>query len=129
MLQSIRNIKGLRFFCAFIALYLLNCSVDSNDNTPICVPENLAINDQESIIELVVEKVLGFENAIPENEDTDEDNASPFKKRISITFYVLPHTSQKINTVDRLSELIFFGFKIKNFSQPLFEIHSPPPEV
>lgn len=129
MLQFIRNIKGLRFFCAFIALYLLNCSVDSQDLTPSNVRENLTINDQESIIELVVEKVLGFEHAIPENEDTDEDNASHFKKTISITFYVLPHTSLKINTIHRLNELIFFGFKIKNFSQPLFEIHSPPPEV
>lgn len=54
-----------------MGLYLLNTSVDSADPDPENIPEDLSINDQESIVEIVVEKILGFENAIEEYDDHD----------------------------------------------------------
>jgi hypothetical protein len=54
-----------------MAFYLLNISVDTpylfqNDEV-----KHLTYNDQESIIEVLFEKVLGFEDVIPETEDAN----------------------------------------------------------
>lgn len=56
-----------------MGLYLLNISVDSADPNPEHIPEDLSINDQESIIEIVLEKVLGYEDAIKEYDDIDTE--------------------------------------------------------
>lgn len=129
MLNAIRNKRGLRLFCAFMALYLLNCSVDTSDIRPDYVPEDLSFNDQENLIEIIIEKVLGFENAIPENEDVDSENNSIFKKIISVTFYVLPNF--EVNTNDEIYESNSdnISYNEANVLKPYFEIHSPPPEI
>ncbi len=57
-----------------MGLYLLNISVDTPDPNPDYIPENLLINDQESIIEIVVEKILGYEDAIKEYDDNDKED-------------------------------------------------------
>ncbi len=57
-----------------MALYLFNISVDTADPDPVHVVEDLTINDQESMVELVVEQFLGFENAIGEHDDPDTEN-------------------------------------------------------
>jgi len=129
MLNAIRNKKGLRLFCAFIAIYLLNCSVDTSDIHPCYVSEDLSINDQESFIEIIVEKVLKFENAIPENEDSDSETNPILKKTISVVFYV--PTIFKINTNVEIGES---NSDNNNFNETpvlklYFEIYSPPPEV
>lgn len=56
-----------------MGLYLLNISVDSVDPNPQYIPEDLSINDQESIIEIVFEKILGYENAFEEYDDNDTE--------------------------------------------------------
>lgn len=59
-----------------MGLYLLNLSVDTQDSTPRYQPEDLSINDQESIIEILVEQILGFENAVAEYDDSDTEEHS-----------------------------------------------------
>ena len=46
-----------------MAFYFLNCSVDAPDVQIFSQQENLKFNDQESIVELLVEKVLGFDSS------------------------------------------------------------------
>ncbi len=46
-------------------------SVDMPDPHPDYVPEDLTINDQESFVELILEKFLGMGNVIEEHEDAD----------------------------------------------------------
>ncbi len=57
-----------------MAIYLLNISVDTADRNPAHLPEDLTYNDQESIVEIVVEKILGFEQAFEEYDDPDNEN-------------------------------------------------------
>ncbi|MEB2777709.1 hypothetical protein SYJ56_20505 [Algoriphagus sp. D3-2-R+10] len=73
-----------------MGLYLFNLSADTADPHPAHIPEDLSINDQESIIEIFVEKILGYEDAIKEYDgaDTEEHNK---KTTISIDLFV-PHT-------------------------------------
>jgi hypothetical protein len=59
-----------------MALQLLNISVDSPDPYPTHIPENLAINDQESMLEIVIEQFMGYDNAIEEYDDNDMENNS-----------------------------------------------------
>lgn len=129
MLATIRKNKALRLFCAFMALYLLNCSVDTSDITPNYIPEDLGFNEQETIIEIVVEKVLGFENAIPENEDPDSENHRIFKKTISVAFYILPDFYSKIKEIKFDKNPVNNRFNKTDVLKTYFEIHSPPPEV
>lgn len=129
MLNSIRQNKNLRFFWAFMALYLLNCSIDTNDFNSNFEVENLSVNDQESIIELIVEKVLGYQNAIPEIDDCDSDDHTILKKIVALDFFTLSFFNINISQAECKSgtETTFF-----TNSSPLktyLEIHSPPPEV
>lgn len=57
-----------------MGFYLLNISVDTADPNPEYIAEDLTYNDQESIIEIIVEKILGYENAIKEYDDNDSDS-------------------------------------------------------
>ncbi|MCU0367930.1 MAG: hypothetical protein MUF39_03770 [Cyclobacteriaceae bacterium] len=62
--------------------------MDSIDAHPESIKEDLTINDQESIIEIVVEDVLGYENAIKEYDehDSEEQNKGNTSKQ-SFTIY------------------------------------------
>lgn len=129
MMKSIRQNKKLRFFCAFMALYLLNCSVDTIDFNSNFDVENLSINDQESIIELVVEKVLGYQNAIPEIDDCDSDNPTILKKTVVLDFFTLPFFSISISQAAHQARTNNTCFTNSSPLKTYLEIHSPPPEA
>jgi hypothetical protein len=57
-----------------MGLFLLNVSVDAEDPNPEHIPEDLSINDQESIVEIFVEQVLGYEDAFKEYDDHDTED-------------------------------------------------------
>ena len=129
MLNSIRNSKYLRLICAFLALYILNCSIDTSDIYQSKTPEDLTINHQESLAELIIEKVLGFENAIPELDDSDAENHSTLKKSGTVDFFILPnYTVEVANFLPELTSKNI-AFSKTSSLQTYFEIHSPPPEV
>lgn len=77
MIIRIRNSAFTKFLWGLMGLYFLNISVDTADPYPAHIPEDLSVNDQESIIEIIIEKILGFENAFKEYDDHDtEDHAN-----------------------------------------------------
>ncbi|MGM0634847.1 MAG: hypothetical protein ACQESK_02185 [Bacteroidota bacterium] len=101
--------------------------MDSADIKPQHIPEDLSINDQESIIEIFVEKVLGYEDAIKEHDDHDPED----------------HNTTTNSKVDLISRSLF-NFNFKNFvfehkkqrfpdfsSYPtvgFYDRYTPPPE-
>lgn len=95
-----------------MSLYILNISVDTTDPNPGFIPEDLSINDQESIVEIVVEKVLGYENAIKEYDDHDtEDHNTP--------------TTIKLNLIVRFDEdAILNASSIETTKHPFPELTS-----
>lgn len=127
MIQSIRSNTFIRVFWVMMAGYLLNISVDIADDTPQGVSENLLINEQESLIELVLEHALDCENAIPEHDgpgadDQHEKNGSkslvfpmPIIASELVFFKLFSRTSYLI--IDQLVHLIEF-----------VEMDSPPPD-
>jgi hypothetical protein len=126
-MKFFRNHIITRFFCILMALHIFNLSVDTKDTAPDYVPEDLAVNDQESFVELVLEKWVGIENAITEHDEPDQEDGGEldYEKIVLIS-----HHSHKL-----FFELPFFQKKSKinyltSFHQsPTFDVFSPPPEA
>lgn len=110
MITQIRDSILIRFIWGFLALHVLNISVDVADPNPNSVRENLSINDQESIVELIVEKVFGFKNAIIEYDDVDSDQKTE-KKNAKIDFVYLTFLdSEEITRFETTQSLQFSNY-------------------
>ena len=116
-----------RIFCILMAIHIFNLSVDTKDVAPDCIAEDLSINDQETVVEIVLEKVLGIDNAIAEQDEPDQEDggALDFKK-----VNLISHHSHRL-----FFEPQFFQKKSKinylaSFHQsPTYDVFSPPPEA
>ncbi len=111
-----------------MALYFLNISVDTTDRHPNFIPENLSINDQESIIEIVVEKVLGYEDAIKEYDDHDEEDHT-YKANFKID--ILNLQSFTDDSTLAFVEIISKKYPSHSFSltNGHYKLKTPPPKV
>lgn len=128
MLQHINRSKINNALWLFMALYLFNISVDSPDGFPQNA-ENLTINDQESIIEIVIEKFLGYDNLITEHDDADSEEQSLGKKSYSLSYYLISNTYfNSLETYFKQTKKEIFC-KNENPKVPFFQKDSPPPEV
>ncbi|AWW28973.1 hypothetical protein DN752_01830 [Echinicola strongylocentroti] len=108
-----------------MALYLFNISADAPDLRPFYMPEDLTINDQESIVELIMETILGFEGVFAEYDDPDtDDEGSTFDLSVFVVF------EQSNALVEPFLELIrrrsFYISKalVRGFGQ----LEGPPPK-
>ncbi len=127
MRYFLKNKKFISFFWGLMALYMLNISIDSPDGHSNSVDEDLSHNEQESIVELIIEKVLGYEDAISEYDDTDQNTNQ--KKVFSSEVFILTHFELPIikispNKKDRIRSRLSFRILQKHI-----EIHSPPPDI
>ena len=107
---------------------MLNVSVDIADPNSPFTPEDLSINDQESIIEIIVEKIFGFENAISEydDHDTEEQNG---KKSTTIDFLSVPIADLLISSFNNSSKKKEFPHYEAALIQRFEGLDSPPPKV
>jgi len=111
-----------------LGIYLLNISVDTADPNPEHISEDLSINDQESIVEIIVEQVLGYKNAIKEYDDHDtkeHNNKKNFKIDLLFHQYLTntnacQYLSQKKQSFPELESNLINAF---------LEIDSPPPKI
>ena len=128
MLQHLRHSVAFRYLWGFMALYLLNISVDTVDAYPSCATEDLSFNDQESIVEIVVEKVLGFENAIEEHDDPDTENHTK-KNNFKIDFVPIglyEPENKKFNTAILKQK---YSHQNSGLLSGYNQLSTPPPEV
>lgn len=110
-----------------MAFQFFNLSVDAPDTQSDCIPEDITFNDQESFVELIVEKVLGYENAIEEHDDADDDSPElEINKQFKLYTNLLP----KINFASSYIDLHHnTPFKEKTLSDFFREINPPPPKA
>ncbi|MCC4213062.1 hypothetical protein [Leeuwenhoekiella parthenopeia] len=111
-----------------MGLYLLNISVDPIDPNPEHIAEDLSINDQESIIEIVFEKVLGYEDAIKEYDDHDtEDHTKKAHVKIDLTTHSVLHNNLNKSFIDTAKKKFpNYTVNLKNGFQKL---DIPPPKI
>jgi hypothetical protein len=111
-----------------MGLYLLNISVDTADPNPEHIPEDLSFNDQESIVEILVEKVLGFEDAIKEYDDHDtEDHNQQKNIKLDLLVHVIKSEDFAYNQIGERKKL-FPDYEAR-LTKGFNEIDSPPPKV
>ncbi len=112
------------FVLMAITFQLTNISVDPVDS--LVGAEDVALNEIESCVELVLEVFMGKRDAIKE---TDEADNSPQKHRFGtmILFCAGQHTISHTDFSDNTRE----GFMdyTSAFDSPLLAILSPPPKV
>jgi hypothetical protein len=111
-----------------MGLYLLNISVDTADPNPDYIPEDLSFNDQESIIEIVVEKVLGYEDAFKEYDDNDsEDHNRKTNLKIELIVQDIVDSSIKQLLIETSKKTFtdYNTFLTKGFQK----LDIPPPKV
>src|SRR5690606_31800969 len=122
------NSVFVRVLWGLMGLYLLNISVDAADPAPEHVAEDLSVNDQESIVEIVVEKLLGFEDAIEEYDDHDTDDhnkKSNFKIDIIVQFSVATKNHQTFIGPTKQGLFEYEMRLIEGFQQ----LDTPPPKI
>lgn len=112
-----------------MCLYMLNLSVDAPNPEVINTTSHLPFNDQESIIEMVVEQLLGFHNGIVEFDDHDTSHEQRQKKNLGLDVYVLSEFNALMEVNMHQNEQQQFGFFTLHFDTLHSAIHSPPPEV
>lgn len=110
-----------------MCLHLLNVSVDAVDPNPEFISEDLSINDQESIVEIIVEKVLGFEDAFVEYDDRDSEDQNK-KKSVDSDWLTQTNFSQKTSNWICLKSIDRFPHFEANLAIGFMEIDSPPPK-
>lgn len=111
-----------------MGLYLFNLSADTADPQPAHIPEDLSINDQESIIEIFVEKILGYEDAIQEYDDADTDESNK-KTTVSIDL-IVPHTvdSGLKHSLFETTKVNFPDYKAY-LANGFQKLDTPPPKI
>lgn len=117
-----------RLMAGFLALVVINLSVDSPDYTSAELCEDLALNEQESIVEILLEQVMGIENAIPEHDDPHQNDAVK-KPVLKLAFrFEMPefmqsgfHVVNDTRSIANLDERSSYAIYLEKFS--------PPPEV
>jgi hypothetical protein len=117
-----------RYLCVLLALHIFNVSVDMPDAQPDYIAEDLTINDQESIVELVFEKVLGVEDAFAEHDEQDESNAQSFE--MSKDFKLYNQVAQNIVFIAETAIATDLPlYKESSFAEYIREIPPRPPRA
>ena len=123
-----RNSFFTRALWGLMGLYLLNISVDTADPNPEYIPEDLSFNDQESLVEIFVEQILGYENAIKEYDDHDtEDHNKEKSAKIDLLVHLATHhDSNQRNFAEKKKRYHHYDARLTNGFN---EIASPPPKA
>lgn len=129
MLQEIKKQRGITLLWMLLAFHLLNCSVSVSLAFPATTTQPIYFNNQESIIELVVETMLGFEDAIPENNynipEEHAINVVSFAMEVWDISQIFPDVYNA--AVKDLKAMPFPAVRFD--TNPYLKISSPPPDT
>ena len=117
-----------RLCCVFLALQLLNGSVDAPDADQFGIKEDLNHNEQESVVEILVEKVFGYGDVIAEYDDGNSGDESSAKKILSFDFFLVP-SDLLVNTTPFFTFCNRYDLRPDLYPQHFNRFFSPPPEV
>jgi hypothetical protein len=116
-----------RVICFLLAAYLFNFSIDSRDAHPDTVAEDLSINDIESVYEFLAENLLGFENAVEEHDERDQDEGGSFE--FKKFFFLVKVAFIEIRPANFIHSLrVPFDFN-ERLAVRFSEINAPPPRA
>ncbi|MEO8588426.1 MAG: hypothetical protein ABI432_03585 [Flavobacteriales bacterium] len=116
----------LHYLWLFLALLTLNSSVDTPDAQPEGQPEDLSINDIETVAEAILEHVFGIENAIPEHDEPD-DHGGLLKKGVHHLYTPKPALAVIVDRAPAQVHISRFAEGWAGLYRP--EPDAPPPKA
>lgn len=126
-MKFFRKSSFARCIWFLLALQIFNFSVDTPDWQPALYHEDLSINDMESVVEIVLEKFLGIDNAIPEYDESDDCFAGIIM--IPVTFDVIPSCTSIPEDFIPVNRYQYTPYKA-DFSYKYYpKSYFPPPEA
>lgn len=128
MVQSVRNTRFFKSFWFLLALYMLNISVDAPTSNLLDVNLQSNSNIQDSIIEICLEVWLGYEQAIPDLEESSDDYDLTLKKPWFKNLYIVPTTYEKNTLIFSSQTKLSFSDYPCSLLKNYLEVHSPPPD-
>ena len=99
--------------------------MDSRDNQPEFIPEDLSVNDIESISEFVAEVLLGADGLFIEHDEHDYSA----RNTPATPLFTCEAYSIAVDPVPYNSSIQYFISDILLFAEGVEEITSPPPQV
>jgi hypothetical protein len=114
-----------RLFSVFMALHILNLSVDTSSASFMLAPNQAALNEIHSLIEFVLEDVLHIPDAVPEYHNHHE--TAELMETSDDCIAVAHHLS--FSRQDHLFSRLTFAPSLCFFVQPTRDITSPPPKA
>lgn len=127
-MNTLRKHIVFRMMWGLLALHFLNVSVDTMDMYAEYIPEDIHYNDQESIAEIVVEQLLGYDDAFAEYDDVDHENHTGKKRGLTLKLYFqVAESKSDINL--QLSLMKYFSLSENYYSNFCLSLDSPPPQA
>lgn len=125
-MKFLREHIALQILWFAMALLIFNCSVDTADPQPENIPEDLSYNDMESVVEILLEKVLDIDNAIAEKDDADTDDGGTFsiKKGVDFSYHQSPIKSLFCNNSIAVCK---HNLYTENYPEQFHPELTPPP--
>jgi hypothetical protein len=118
-----------RLFWLFMAVHVINCSIDAPDARPDYVPEDLTYNDMESIAEIIFEQVLNIKDAFAEHDENDTEDGSSFSVKKE-TIHSLTNEVEVNKFFENEYLIIASTFYDEQYSLQFHpEIEPPPPRA
>ncbi|MBX3165549.1 MAG: hypothetical protein KF900_13820 [Bacteroidetes bacterium] len=133
-MNILRNNKIYKSICLFFVLLILNTSIDTPDMLVFNTSENevatAEINDIETLAELLLEDFFDIEDAIPEEEEPDNQShgVNLFAK---LTFYHQPTINKSLIDTNPLNNKndISALYKEPIYASQFVEVSTPPPKA
>ncbi len=127
-MDSASSIYGhfCRVLSLLLALHFFNLSIDPPDPHPNSVPEDLSINEMESIVELIMEGLFGLDDLIEEHDDNDDE---PCFLDFGGVYFVKQQHLLSDNAIPCVAGDDFLEVDERMIYSISFKINSPPPEV
>jgi hypothetical protein len=128
MIEALRNSRFTNVFWGVFSLYLFNLSADIPDASSRYQKEDLSINDQESMVEVLVEQVMGFDDTFDEYEDPDGDDQKS-KITLKIDFFSEQKENFSSNRINVLSKSYNSNDLQKHVLKGFDQLSTPPPKA
>jgi hypothetical protein len=122
--STVRKKSFMTIISLIVTLQLLNTSFDPAD--PGYGSEDLSINEIESCLELILEIVMGHENAISESDESDE---APDKPGTIMTLYSIGNWKMPLENPSICIKTRHSLFRIAPIESLSLPITSPPPRL
>lgn len=116
-----------RLVCLLLAIIFLNFSVDPRDRLAVTLPEDLSVNDMESLLELALEDIMGIDDCIPESDENDlEKNGGSKRVDSSVIWFACLDIKLALHSSIETSRQYLRDADL--IPSRASSIHSPPPE-